>query len=147
MIIPVSCRLSFAASLFIAVSLCATAAPPPYRPVGPETGVRGAVTGFFHVEKIGGRDWMVDPVGRGVYLAGVDWCMPQGMFCEPLGYVPYGKTVKEKYASRDEWAEATAARLSSWGFNFLAVGTDKLHSQAGVFADRSIINDWKALLS
>lgn len=123
MIIPVSCRLSFAASLFIAVSLCATAAPPPYRPVGPETGVRGAVTGFFHVEKIGGRDWMVDPVGRGVYLAGVDWCMPQGMFCEPLGYAPYGKTVKEKYASRDEWAEATAARLSSWGFCFLAVGT------------------------
>ena len=54
----------------------ALAVPPPYRPVGPETGVRGEPTGFFHVETIDGRDWMVDPVGRGVYLAGVDWCMP-----------------------------------------------------------------------
>jgi len=98
-------------------------AAPPYRPVGPETGVRGESTGFFHMEKIDGRDWIVDPVGRGVYLAGVDWCMPQGMFCEPLGYAPYGRTVNKKYASRDEWAEKTAARLSSWGFCFLAVGT------------------------
>ena len=101
----------------------AASAPPPYRPVGPETGVRGMTTGFFHVEKIDGRDWIVDPVGRGVYLAGVDWCMPQGMFCEALGHAPYGMTVKEKYASRDDWAAATAERLVSWGFNFLAVGT------------------------
>ena len=94
-----------------------------YRPIGPESGVSGAATGFFHLERVGDRDWIVDPVGRGVYLAGVDWCMPQGMFCEPLGYAPYGKTVREKYASRDEWAEKTAERLTSWGFNFLAVGT------------------------
>ena len=112
----------------IAVALGAAAetqpaTPPPYSPIGPETGVRGEATGFFHVEQIGGRDWIVDPVGRGTYLAGVDWCMPQGMFCEALGYAPYGRTVNEKYASRDEWAENTAARLSSWGFNFLAVGT------------------------
>jgi len=105
------------------LSMSSLNAPPPYRPVGPETGVRGEATGFFHVENIDGRDWMVDPVGRGVYLAGVDWCMPQGMFCEPLGYAPYGRTVNEKYASRDDWAEAAAARLSSWGFDFLAVGT------------------------
>ena len=112
--------------LLLAAALSAAtvpAAPPAYVPVGPETGVRGEATGFFHVENIDGRDWMVDPVGRGVYLAGVDWCMPQGMFCEPLGYAPYGRTVNEKYASRDDWAEAAAARLSSWGFDFLAVGT------------------------
>ena len=108
--------------LLLSAALLASAAPD-YRPVGPETGVLGAATGFFHMEIIDGRDWMVDPVGRGVYLAGVDWCMPQGMFCEALGYAPYGKTVREKYASRDDWAEATAARLSAWGFNFLAVGT------------------------
>ena len=119
------------AAAFLFAGLCticaemavAASAPPPYRPVGPETGVRGMATGFFHVEKIDGRDWIVDPVGRGVYLAGVDWCMPQGMFCEALGHAPYGMTVKEKYASRDDWAAATAERLVSWGFNFLAVGT------------------------
>ena len=92
-------------------------------PVGPETGISGTKTGFFHVEKIEGRDWIVDPVGRAVYLTGIDWCMPQGMFCEALGYAPYGRTVKEKYASRDDWAAASAARLSSWGFDFLAVGS------------------------
>ena len=119
---PTSRFSALAAMLF--VHLCALRAEvPPYAPIGPDTGVRGEATGFFHVETIGGRDWMVDPVGRGVYLAGIDWCMPQGMFCEALGYAPYGKTVREKYASRDDWAEATAARLSAWGFNFLAVGT------------------------
>ena len=95
---------------------------PPYRPVGADTGVRGKATGFFHVEKFDGRDWIVDPVGRAIVLAGIDWCQHWGMHCEALGYAPYGKFVSEHYPSADAWAEQTSRRLADWGFCFLAVG-------------------------
>jgi len=101
-----------------------TRAFPAYRPVGPDTGLRGAATGFFHMEKIDGRDWAVDPLGRATVLAGTDWCNPQGSMCEKLGYRPYGRWVKEHYASDDAWAEETAARLGAWGFTFLPCGSD-----------------------
>ena len=119
--------MSRRSAIFVLAAACmatlgAGAVPPPYRPVGRETGVRGKSTGFFHVEKIDGRDWIVDPVGRGVVLTGVDWCWARGMFCEALGHAPYGKFVNENYPSIDAWAEKTAARLSAWGFDFIAVG-------------------------
>ena len=97
---------------------------PAYRPVGPETGIRGKATGFFHMEKINGRDWAIDPLGRATVLAGVDWCNPQGTMCAKLGYRPYGRWVKQHYASNDEWAKETAERLGSWGFTFLPCGGD-----------------------
>ena len=97
---------------------------PAYRPVGPDTGLRGTATGFFHMEKIDGRDWAVDPLGRATVLAGTDWCNPQGSMCEKLGYRPYGRWVKEHYASTEAWAEETASRLGAWGFTFLPCGSD-----------------------
>ncbi len=97
---------------------------PAYRPVGPETGIRGKATGFFHMEKIDGRDWAIDPLGRATVLAGVDWCNPRGSMCAALGYRPYGRWVKQHYASDDEWAKETAERLGSWGFTFLPCGGD-----------------------
>ncbi len=100
----------------------ATSPHPPYRPVGADTGVRGEATGFFHVETFDGRDWIVDPVGRAIVLAGIDWCQHWGMHCEALGYAPYGKFVSENYPSADAWAEQTSRRLAEWGFSFLAVG-------------------------
>ncbi len=81
-------------------------------------------TGFFHVERIDGRDWAVDPQGRGVVLAGVDWVWPSGFFCEELGYSPYGRFVETNYPSREAWADETAERLHAWGFNMLGSGCD-----------------------
>ncbi|MBR0057453.1 MAG: hypothetical protein IJP66_09010, partial [Kiritimatiellae bacterium] len=95
---------------------------PVYRPVGMETGVRGKATGFFHVETIDGLDWMVDPLGRAIVLAGVDWCTWVGMYCEEIKSAPYGEAVKAKYPSAIAWADEADARLASWGFNFVAVG-------------------------
>ncbi|MBR3086072.1 MAG: exo-alpha-sialidase [Kiritimatiellae bacterium] len=96
---------------------------PAYSPVGMETGVRGKATGFFHVEAIDGLCWMVDPLGRAIVLAGVDWCTWVGMYCEEIQSAPYGEAVKEKFASAVKWAESADARLASWGFNFVAVGS------------------------
>ena len=86
--------------------------------------VRGEATGFFHVERIDGRDWAIDPQGRGVVLAGVDWVWPAGFFCEKLGYAPYGRFVETNYPSREAWADETAERLHAWGFNLLGSGCD-----------------------
>ena len=97
---------------------------PAYRPVGPETGIRGTATGFFHMEAIDGRDWAIDPLGRATVLAGTDWCNPQGSMCAKLGYRPYGRWVRQHYASDDEWAAETAERLGSWGFTVLPCGGD-----------------------
>ena len=83
-----------------------------------------ATTGFWHVEKIDGRDWAVGPDGRPTVLAGVDWVWPSGFFCEKLGYSPYGRFVETNYPSREAWADETAARLHAWGFNFLGSGCD-----------------------
>lgn len=98
---------------------------PAYQPIGSETGVRGKATGFFHVEKIGGKDWAIDPVGRGVILAGTDWCNPRGSFDQKLGYRPYERFVKENYGSLENWGKETATRLSDWGFTFLPCGGDE----------------------
>ncbi len=98
---------------------------PAYRPVGPETGIRGKTTGYFHVETIGGVDWAIDPLGRGVLLVGTDWCNPRGSHCQALGYSIYGRWVKGHYPSTEAWAEETAARLGDWGFTFLPCGGDE----------------------
>ena len=95
---------------------------PAYRPVGPDTGIAGRATGFFHVEKLDGLDWMVDPAGRAVILAGIDWCTWVGMYCEEIKAAPYGDAVKAKYGSATAWADAAAERLADWGFDFAAVG-------------------------
>ena len=92
---------------------------PAYRPSGPETGVRGTATGFFHVETIDGRDWPIDPAGRAVILAGAQHIKPWGVFSDAVGYSPYGRFVATNYPSVDAWADETLARLDDWGFTML----------------------------
>ena len=97
---------------------------PPYAPVGPETGLRGAATGFFHVETIGGIDWAVDPVGRAVPITGIDHVRSGGFTSEKLGYSPYGRFVATNYPSRIAWADETLSRLRAWGFDTLTAHFD-----------------------
>jgi len=62
-------------------------------------GLQGQKTGFFHVEKIGGRWWFVTPAGN-VYFA--------------LGATMHAK---RHGMSREEWERQQIGRLRSWGFN------------------------------
>ena len=91
----------------------------PFIPSGPETGLRGTATGFFHMERIDGRDWPIDPTGRAVILAGTQHIKPQGTFSDAAGYSPYGRFVATNYPSVDAWADETLARLNDWGFTML----------------------------
>ncbi len=102
--------------------------------------IAAEATGFFHVENIDGRDWAIDPNGRGVVLAGVDWVWPAGFFCEKLGYSPYGRFVETNYPSREAWADETADRLHDWGFNLLGSGCDDALLAPRGFAHTAMLN-------
>ena len=81
-------------------------------------------TGFFRVEERNGRWTAIDPNGAPFTVLGVDHVQPWGMFCESLGYSPYGRHVKAHYPDYGAWADETLSRLRSWGFNALGAGCD-----------------------
>ena len=98
---------------------------PSYASVGPDTGIYGRATGFFHVEKIDGIDWAIDPVGRAIPITGIDHVKWEGFACEKLGgRRPYREHNEKTYPSRDAWADETLGRLRAWGFDMLAAGCD-----------------------
>jgi agarase len=74
-------------------------------------------TGFFRVEKIGGRFWFIDPEGNLFLSKGVNHVNYLGDYAPSLGYSPYNRYVMEKYGSVEKWVKETIARLRSWGFN------------------------------
>ncbi|HIE09947.1 MAG TPA: DUF4861 domain-containing protein, partial [Armatimonadetes bacterium] len=84
--------------------------------------VKGERTGFFHVERIGDKWWVIDPNGNGFFAIGTDHVRFTGHWCEKLGYSPYHRNNLEKYGTEERWAEATVRRLLRWGFNLLSAG-------------------------
>ena len=114
----------------------------PYIPVGPDTGIRGTATGFFHVETIDGIDWAIDPLGRAVVLQGIDHVSASGFHCEALGYSPYGRHVAQSYPDIEAWRAETLDRLTSWGFTMLGAGGDAaLRHRALAHADCLFMSD------
>ena len=79
--------------------------------------VKGEATGFFHVEEIDGRWWLIDPEGNGFISKGVNHVSFTADYCPALGYSPYGRVTKEKYGDARSWAKAAVERLRSWNFN------------------------------
>ncbi|MBR1836766.1 MAG: hypothetical protein IJ783_05720, partial [Kiritimatiellae bacterium] len=121
-------KILFAAAFAAALSAAASAAAgvPPYEPPeGPGSGATGEATGFFHVEKIDGRDWVVDPAGRAETIIAIDHVRPFGWRDRDLGYDVYGRFVETNYPSKSEWLDETLGRLRDWGFNTLANHCDE----------------------
>jgi agarase len=79
--------------------------------------VKGGATGFFHVEKVDGVWWIIDPDGNAFISKGVNAINFQGDYSPSLGYSPYNRVVSRKYGSAEAWARATAMRLREFGFN------------------------------
>lgn len=96
--------------------------PPPFQS-RTESGIDGTATGFYHTERIDGIWWVVDPAGSAVFIIGTDHVSYNGMWCEALGYSPYRKNVEKRYENEDAWADSSARRLQSWGFNALGAGS------------------------
>lgn len=115
----IRCSELAVACLLSAVLGASAAAIPPYAGTSCVPGVTGRKTGFFHVEELGGKWWVVDPLGRGTVIRGCDGISFAGPPCEALGKNPYGEHNRKIYASPAEWEEKTLARLGEWGFNML----------------------------
>ncbi|MEI6501533.1 MAG: hypothetical protein WCP21_10995, partial [Armatimonadota bacterium] len=88
--------------------------------------LRGKATGFFHVEQLNGRWWLITPKGEAFYAVGTDHASYNAHWCEKLGYAPYHKNCVEKYKGDEEaWGQSTAQRLKDWNFNAIGCGWTK----------------------
>ncbi|MCG3179139.1 MAG: hypothetical protein BIFFINMI_01470 [Phycisphaerae bacterium] len=85
-------------------------------------GVSGKATGFFHVEPVDGRQWIITPGGRGWLMIGTDHVNYNAHWCEKLGYAPYHRNVEKQFANEAAWAADSADRLKRWGFAALGAG-------------------------
>jgi hypothetical protein len=84
---------------------------------GGDTRLSLAATGFFRTEKVCDRWWIITPEGHPTWSTGVNTINPEGDTDAITGERLYGEAVDAAYESDEAWAEATAARLRSWGFN------------------------------
>ncbi|MBI1389479.1 MAG: beta-agarase [bacterium] len=115
-----------AALLTAGCAIAAFAAESEYNAYGGWTGVSAEATGFFHAEEIGGVWWIIDPVGNGFISKGMNHVVYSGDYSPELGYSPYERAVEKEYdGEREEWAEAAADRLRSWGFNTIGAWSEE----------------------
>lgn len=85
--------------------------------------IKSRATGFFRVEQIGGRWWLITPKGEAFYALGTDHANYNAHWCEKLAYAPYHRNCVAKYNdSQEAWAKSTGERLKSWNFNALGCG-------------------------
>lgn len=88
-----------------------------------------ASTGYYRVEKVGERWWMVDPDGKAFYSVGVNAIAVGGSVDRTSGGNPYAEAVAANYADAAAWATTTSGRLLAWGFNTVgAWSSDQLLS-------------------
>lgn len=89
-------------------------------------------TGFFRIQTVGSRWWMVTPDGHPFYSAGLNHVTPIGTV-DKNGHAAYAETVMSKYGSHEAWATAQVPRFEGWGVNTLGGW-----STLGLFAGKGI---------
>ena len=80
-------------------------------------GISARATGFFHVERLGERWWIIDPEGHAFVSVGVCNVSFWGDKVPATDHMPYNETCRKKYGDIQTWARATIGRLKGWGFN------------------------------
>jgi hypothetical protein len=111
-------RVLLVSVLFAGGAVCARPQTDSFR--AGTTRVCNKTTGYFHVEKTGGRWSLCTPEGHTFFIVGVDAVFPS-QSAGSDGKSFYQKAVA-KYGDADAyWAEAAARRIQHWGFN--ALGT------------------------
>jgi hypothetical protein len=84
---------------------------------GGDERVQLEATGFFRVEELCERWWLVTPDGHPFYSTGVNHITPYGDTGRETGAQNYAETVNANYKSQDAWADAAVERLTSWNLN------------------------------
>jgi len=124
--------------LMVVAALGLSAAVPPYASESFVPEVRGEKTGFFHTMKAAdGKWWVIDPLGRGFGVFGIDYVIMEGFSSWQTESKAQLKNNLRRYGSRAAWEEATLRRLNDWGFNMLGAGSDEnLRHRGLVHAER-----------
>ena len=94
----------------LAAALCASlagAASNDHDVYGGWLKVSGKKTGFFHVEQIQGRWWLVTPEGNAFFSKGV---------CN-VGYSPEAESSPGPPVDTAAWAKSVSRQLRQWNFN------------------------------
>jgi hypothetical protein len=81
-------------------------------------------TGFFQVAEVGQRWLLITPDGEPFYSVGVNHVTANNNTDKETGVCPYCEAVDSAYENREAWAEGTAERLASWGFNTIGAWSD-----------------------
>ncbi len=111
-------RISFLVCCFLFVVVCRTATGEVlFDQYGGWTGVRGEATGYFHVQELNGRWWLITPEGNAFWSAGVYCVRMSGIPETGTGKRRYRDASLKKYGSEEQWADRTLAKLRDWGFN------------------------------
>lgn len=79
--------------------------------------IQGEANGYFHLQRINDRWWLITPEGNVFLSVGVNSVHPNGDFAPALGYSPYERNIGQKYANIHGWISATLGNLRDWGFN------------------------------
>jgi agarase len=87
-------------------------------------GVKDIATGFFRVAEKDGRWRVIDPLGRGMVLLGVDHVTYHGHHSQRTGRSMHHEANRRKFPDKRDWENDTIARLRKWGFNLLGAGCD-----------------------
>lgn len=110
----------------------------PYDSLSFVPGVNSKAEGFFRVRKLDdGRWWVIDPLGRGMFLTGVDHVRYGGH--TSIRTKPPTRNYKQwndaHYPSIKAWCDETLGRLRKWGFNMLGGGaTAELHHRGMIYS-------------
>jgi len=94
--------------------------------------VKDKATGFFRVVEKDGRWRVIDPLGRGMVLLGVDHVKYQGHYSQRTKRSVHHEVNKRKFPNKVDWEENTLARLKKWGFNLLGAGCDPALKHRGL---------------
>lgn len=105
---------------------------PPYNSDSFLADVRDRATGFFRVVEKDGRWRVIDPLGRGMVLLGVDHVTYHGHHSQRTGRSIHLEVNKKKFPDKADWEEDTLARLKKWGFNLLGAGCDPALKHRGL---------------
>lgn len=112
-------RSAFTALL---LTLAAAAQSPRYDSYGGWTELKGKPTGFFHIERIQGRSWLITPDGNAFFSKGV--CH---ISCEREN-----KSAPPEPQDKSSWAKSVATQLRQWNFNTVGAWSDPEMFAAGM---------------
>ena len=105
---------------------------PPYASDSFLANVKDKATGFFRVVEKDGRWRVIDPLGRGMVLLGVDHVKYHGHYSQRTKRSVHHEINKRKFPNKVDWEEDTLARLKKWGFNLLGAGCDPALKHRGL---------------